>query len=159
MSERREFDGHVALVTGGAFNIGRAICLDLTESGAKVCVNAATSVEAAESLADEINEGGGDAMTEAVVGRLGELTLLINNASLRQIRKTLEMSLAGLALGHACHGGEFFSVQPSGNPASAKGQDGRYCYDGWGGGEPRCARSPPRSNRQRCVDRHGEVSR
>ncbi len=107
-TERRELDGHIALVTGGALNIGRATCLDLAAGGAKVCVNAATSGEAAKALAEEINAAGGQAMhyvadirvpeqvkamTDAVVEHFGGLTILINNASLRKVCKTLDMTL------------------------------------------------------------------
>ena len=38
-----ELKGEVALVTGGAHNIGRAICLDLADAGAAVVVNALSS--------------------------------------------------------------------------------------------------------------------
>ena len=39
----RELDGQVALVTGSAKNIGRAINLALSDAGAKVVINALSS--------------------------------------------------------------------------------------------------------------------
>ena len=42
---QKELSGQVAIVTGGAKNIGRATCLDLADAGAAVCVNALTSVK------------------------------------------------------------------------------------------------------------------
>ena len=83
-----ELAGEVAIVTGGAHNIGRATCLALADAGAAVCVNAVSSAEAAESLAQEIEDAGGramhfvadvtepdavQAMTGAVVSRFGKL--------------------------------------------------------------------------------------
>ena len=59
---RGELDGQVALVTGSAKNIGRAINLALADAGAKVVVNAHTSAAEAEALAAEINAAGGEAM-------------------------------------------------------------------------------------------------
>jgi NAD(P)-dependent dehydrogenase (short-subunit alcohol dehydrogenase family) len=89
--------GQVALVTGGARGIGRAIALLLSERGAAVCVNYAAHAVAAESLVAEIVDGGGRAIAamadvaemaaiEAVVVRteqeLGPVTILVNNAGI-----------------------------------------------------------------------------
>ena len=58
----KELDGKVALVTGGAQNIGRAICLDLAAAGARVLVNTRRSVETAQQTVDLIKKAGGTAM-------------------------------------------------------------------------------------------------
>ena len=58
----RELDGQVAIVTGSAKNIGRAINLALADAGAKVVVNANSSADDARVLAEEINAAGGEAM-------------------------------------------------------------------------------------------------
>jgi 3-oxoacyl-[acyl-carrier protein] reductase len=94
----RELAGDVAIVTGAAHNIGRAICLALAEAGAAVCVNAITSGTDAAKLATEIESAGGRsmhfvgditdgdamaAMVNAVVERYGKLSILINNAGVR----------------------------------------------------------------------------
>lgn len=104
----RELAGQVALVTGSAKNIGRAINLALADAGAKVVINALTSRAEAQSLAAEINDAGGEAMTHiadirdpsavqemvaAAVERFGGLNILVNNASLRQLLPLDEMTL------------------------------------------------------------------
>ncbi len=57
-SGSRELDGQVALVTGSAKNIGRAINLALADAGAKVVINALTSRLEAEQLAHELAPNG-----------------------------------------------------------------------------------------------------
>ncbi len=105
----KELAGQVALVTGGALNIGRAICLDLADAGAAVCINAHSSDAAANELAARIVDAGGQAfvhmadvtdedavgdMVAAVVARHGGLNILINNASFRALAPLAELDLA-----------------------------------------------------------------
>jgi len=86
----------VALVTGGARRIGRAIVERLAGAGHAVIIHCHESVAAARSLADEIIASGGradvvigDLADAAAVARLvpdaeaafGPITLLVNNAS------------------------------------------------------------------------------
>jgi NAD(P)-dependent dehydrogenase (short-subunit alcohol dehydrogenase family) len=88
--------GRVALVTGAARRIGRAIARALSDAGYAVAIHADRSVADAQSLCAEIVEGGGraavvqaDLADPAAVKRviasasaaLGPLTLLVNNAS------------------------------------------------------------------------------
>ncbi len=104
-----ELQGQVALVTGSAKNIGRAINLALAGAGAKVVINALSSGEEARALAEEIEAAGGEAMAhvadirdekavknmiKAVEERFGGLNILVNNASLRQLQPLEEMTLA-----------------------------------------------------------------
>jgi 3-oxoacyl-[acyl-carrier protein] reductase len=99
MNQQQELADKVALVTGGALNIGRAISLSLAEAGARVAVNTRRSREAADSVAQEIRESGADAgvfmadisdaaavkeMTEAVLKRFGRIDILVLNASQRR---------------------------------------------------------------------------
>lgn len=97
--EGRELTGKVALVTGGAKNIGRSISIALASAGASVAVNTQNSREEANALVKEIRERGGTAevfmadiadaaavkeMGEAVVKRFGRIDILVLNASIRR---------------------------------------------------------------------------
>jgi 3-oxoacyl-[acyl-carrier protein] reductase len=85
----------VALVTGGARGIGRAISLDLARRGFRVVINVQKSEALAEALAEEIRAAGGvatpvradvadaaavRAMFQAVTREHGRLDVLVNNA-------------------------------------------------------------------------------
>jgi 3-oxoacyl-[acyl-carrier protein] reductase len=91
--------GRVAVVTGSARNIGRAIAVELASAGAAVMVNARVSADEAEAVADEIRKSGGraavkiadvtdpDAVTAliaAAVESFGRLDILVNNAGVRR---------------------------------------------------------------------------
>jgi 3-oxoacyl-[acyl-carrier protein] reductase len=95
----RELEGRVAIVTGAAQNIGRAIAVSLGSAGASVVVNAKTSAGLAEEtasavrsaggkalvhLADITNPGAGAALIAAAVKQFGGLDILVNNAALRR---------------------------------------------------------------------------
>ena len=58
-------EGKIALVTGGAVRIGRAITLALAGAGARVVVHFRSSETAARGLCGRINEGGGAAWAVA----------------------------------------------------------------------------------------------
>lgn len=104
-----QFKGKVALVTGGARGIGRAICHALAREGADVAVNYRGQVEAAEEVADFVREIGGRAITvqadmgdpDAVAGliertrtELGPIELLVNNAAYTHILTHDELTFA-----------------------------------------------------------------
>jgi len=106
---KNELAGKVALVTGGARNIGRAISLALAAGGAAVAVNARTSradaeitVEmiraaggrAAVHLADVADEAAVAAMVAAAVGEFGRLDILVNNAAVRAESELADTTLA-----------------------------------------------------------------
>jgi 3-oxoacyl-[acyl-carrier protein] reductase len=90
-----ELAGKVALVTGAARNIGRAIARSLAAGGASVMVNARTSraeaektaamigANAAVHLADVTRPGEVQALVDATVKRFGRLDFLVNNAAVR----------------------------------------------------------------------------
>lgn len=107
MANRGELDGKVALVTGGARNIGRAISLELASAGAAVAVNTRSSVEDGERVVQEIRSGGGQAelyvadigdaaaaksMVSNALQRFGRIDFLVLNASVRTERAFLELS-------------------------------------------------------------------
>ena len=101
MSVEQVLAGRVALVTGSARNIGRAIAMALARSGAAVMVNARTSREEAEHVVAEIRAAGGRGavrladvsqptqaadLVAATVAEFGGLDILVNNASVRKER-------------------------------------------------------------------------
>jgi 3-oxoacyl-[acyl-carrier protein] reductase len=98
--------GQVAIVTGASRGIGRAIALELANSGARIVVNYHASPEAAEEVVAAIRSPGGEASAfQADVGDLaqaqalvkyaidtfGDLHVLVNNAGIT--RDTLIMTM------------------------------------------------------------------
>ena len=68
------FENRVALVTGRSRVIGRAVCLELAWSGARVAVNYAANREAAEETLRLVSEQGGTAaLYQADVGAEEEI--------------------------------------------------------------------------------------
>ena len=105
----KELEGRVALVTGGARNIGRAIAFTLADAGAAVIVNTRTSRDEAEAVVKAIEERGGQAMAHladvtdergiedmmrTAVKRFGRLDILVNNAAVRDVTKIDDIDLA-----------------------------------------------------------------
>lgn len=100
--------GQVAIVTGASRGIGRAIALALAKEGAKVTVNYASSATAAESLVQEIEDFGGeaialagdvsqtdqvDAIVKATMDKWGRFDILVNNAGITKDTLLLRMKL------------------------------------------------------------------
>src|SRR5215510_8963397 len=98
MTPGSELAGKVAIVTGAARNIGRAIARSLAAGGAAVMVNAKTSRDQAQETVAMIEKAGGKAavhiadvtdpravaeMVEATVKRFGRIDALVNNAAVR----------------------------------------------------------------------------
>ena len=105
----KELQGRVALVTGGARNIGRAIAGALADAGAAVIVNCRAARTDAEQVVAEIEARGGRAMchvadvtdeqavrrmVDAAVQRFGGLDILVNNAAVRDVTKIDDIDLA-----------------------------------------------------------------
>ncbi|HUT70745.1 MAG TPA: 3-oxoacyl-ACP reductase family protein [Desulfatiglandales bacterium] len=94
-------DSHrkIALVTGAARGIGRAIALDLASQGADIVVNYRSRPDAAEKVAEEVRDMGRHAlvikadvadagqvksMVDRAVEEFGGIDILVNNAALHR---------------------------------------------------------------------------
>ncbi|MCX8116395.1 MAG: 3-oxoacyl-[acyl-carrier-protein] reductase [Desulfobacterota bacterium] len=101
-----ELSGKVALVTGAAQGIGRAIALLLAENGADVAISD-INIEKAKETAMEVEALGRQAlalqanvalwneveqMVETIVGRFGRIDILVNNAGITRDRLILRMT-------------------------------------------------------------------
>jgi acetoin reductase-like protein len=99
-----ELDGQVAIVTGGARGIGRAICLRLAREGAAVTVGDVDE-DGATSVANEIGESDGRALglridvtrqedahrlVDATVARFGRVDILVNNAGVLRVAPLMQ---------------------------------------------------------------------
>ncbi len=96
--------GRVALITGSARGIGRAIALKLAERGADIVVS---DIEDAEPVADEIRAMGRQSiavkanvslaadvekLVESAIARFGHIDILVNNAGIARDQLLLRMS-------------------------------------------------------------------
>jgi 3-oxoacyl-[acyl-carrier protein] reductase len=98
---RVDLSGQVAIVTGGANGIGRAIVQQLADNGARVAI---VDLEAgpAEQAAAEVRAGGGEclalaadvsdgdrmeAVTAAVLERWDRIDILVNNAGINSLHR------------------------------------------------------------------------
>ncbi|PSS07695.1 3-oxoacyl-[acyl-carrier-protein] reductase [Actinidia chinensis var. chinensis] len=114
----------VVIVTGASRGIGRAIALTLGKAGCKVLVNYARSSKEAEAVSQEIEAGGGQALTfggdvskeddaesmiKSAIDRWGTVDVLINNAGITrdgllmrmkksQWQEVIDLNLTGVFL-------------------------------------------------------------
>ena len=107
MGNAREFEGRVALITGSARNLGRALAVALAQAGAAVVINTRSSKREMEASAAAINAAGGKAigcladitdanavrrMVQTTVDTFGRLDILINNAVAHNVKPFQELS-------------------------------------------------------------------
>lgn len=105
-SERKQFAGRAAIVTGATRGIGRAIALELAHRGADIAFNYAKSAEAADSLTkaiealdvrvlvaqcDVANTEAAAEMVKQVKDAFGRIDFLVNNAGITRDNLILRM--------------------------------------------------------------------
>lgn len=103
----QELKGQVAIITGAARNIGRAMAGDLAAGGARVVINAMTSIDAANGVKQEIADAGGEAIViqgditkpddvarivDGTMEAFGRIDILVNNAAVRLRAPITELS-------------------------------------------------------------------
>src|SRR5215218_7550900 len=133
-----DLTGRVALVTGGAQGLGEGMAQALAAAGARVMIGDVN--EAGEQTAKGLGEGHGfvhldvtdeagwEAATSACIDQLGGLDILVNNAGIEitslitevqvdDVRKMLDVNILGTTLGLK-HG--FRAMRPDG-PAGKGG--------------------------------------
>lgn len=103
----QQLEGKVAIVTGAARGIGRAIALRLAAEGVSVVVNYAGSAAAADEVVSEIGMAGGSAIAvqadvsksddvrrlfDEAIARFGRVDILVNNAGVLFTRPVVETS-------------------------------------------------------------------
>jgi 3-oxoacyl-[acyl-carrier protein] reductase len=106
MEKKLELAGKVALVTGGAQGIGRAVALLLGRNGADIVISD-INLEKAEETANEVQAIGRKAMAmkvnvadlrevermvEAIIEKFGKIDILVNNAGIARDKLILRMT-------------------------------------------------------------------
>ncbi len=92
-----DLDGKVAIVTGGAVRLGRALSLSLAEQGVRVAIHYGSSAGPAEAVVGEIKAMGSDAtaiqadlsrpgkarsIVERAAAHFGQVDILVNSAAI-----------------------------------------------------------------------------
>ena len=103
----KPLQGKVALVTGAAKGIGRAIAVELAKRGASVAINFRSSLSEAETLREQIRDGGAQAniyqadlshpedarrLIKDVIDFYQHLDILVNNAAINRDKSLKKMS-------------------------------------------------------------------
>jgi len=109
MTTKSVLQGQVAVVTGSARNIGRAIAMALAADGCSVVVTARNDQSAADTVAAEIaalgartlvhladvsTEQGAQGLIDATVGEFGRVDILVSSAAIRREHPVTEVTFA-----------------------------------------------------------------
>lgn len=130
-------EGKVAIITGGARGIGRAIATRYAAEGARVVVADINAAEAS-AVAAEIGSGAIgvgvnvtsqasiDALVSTVVERCGRIDILVNNAGVFEMAPILEITRESYARQFAVNvEGLLFTLQAVARQMVAQGQGGK----------------------------------
>lgn len=90
-------DGKVALVTGGASGIGRAICLSFAQEGATIVCND-LRVENAQQVVDECGQQGRGLAVKADVSKSRQVTTMFTKVAKKFSRLDILVNNAGIGL-------------------------------------------------------------
>jgi NAD(P)-dependent dehydrogenase (short-subunit alcohol dehydrogenase family) len=137
MEQSGTLGGKVAVITGAARGIGRAIAERYVREGARVVIadlNATGAQEAAAAIGggcaglalDVTRQDSIDAMVAAVVARLGRIDILVNNAGVFDMAPTVEITRESLRRVYAVNvEGLLFTLQAVARQMIAQGGGGR----------------------------------
>ena len=166
----RELAGQVALVTGGAKNIGRAISIALASGRRSRCRNTLRSREDAETVMQEIRAAGGDAeifsptsqmlqrvMGEGVMKRFGKIDILVLNASQRREVLFKDMTFEELAEHDVDHTRRLVSLHQGLSAVDAREPERNIIT--LGGDAVLLAATAKRTTRRRRTDSSGSLVR
>ena len=134
-----QLEGKIAIITGGARGIGRAIAerygregatvviADLNESGAQAAAEAIGNGSFGLAL-DVTRQDSIDAMIAAVVARTDRVDILVNNAGIFDMAPTLEITRESYRRVYAVNvEGLLFTTQAAARQMIAQGRDARGC--------------------------------
>jgi 3-oxoacyl-[acyl-carrier protein] reductase len=149
----KEFENKTALVTGGSRGIGRAVCLALADSGARVGINYTSNEKAAAATVADVEARGARAiavkadvsdanavsgMVAAVEDELGPIDLLVTSAGIASSEEHTEMEFAHWRKMMAVNvDGTYLSVMAVKDGMIARGSGSIVCIASIAGLRPR----------------------
>ena len=104
----KRLQDRITLVTGSSSGIGAAVAKSMAAEGAKVIINYARSANGANTVVEEIQANGGEAialqadvsqedqvknMFQEIIAKFGTLDVLVSNAGLQQDANLVDMTL------------------------------------------------------------------